>query len=134
MNPPYGRQIGRWVQKAYESATKGATVCCLVPARTDTRWWHRYVMRAEEVRLLRGRLKFGAAKNAAPFPSAIVVFRPPRPAVTSIPAEKGLAAACCPAREISTPHPPYPNPSRGGARAHLNAVTETTDPHPSCRA
>ena len=76
MNPPYGREIGYWVKKAYESSLRGATVVCLLPARTDTRWWHTYVMRAE-VRLLRGRLRFGNAKNSAPFPSAVVIFRPP---------------------------------------------------------
>lgn len=77
MNPPYGRQIGRWVRKAFESAQAGALVVCLLPARCDTRWWHEYVMRGE-IRFFRGRLKFGDAKNSAPFPSAIVVFRPPR--------------------------------------------------------
>ena len=74
MNPPYGRGIGRWVQKAYESSIDGATVVCLVPARTDTGWWHDYVMRGE-VRFLRGRVHFGDSKNPAPFPSAVVVFR-----------------------------------------------------------
>ncbi len=75
MNPPYGSVIGRWMAKAYESARAGATVVCLVPARTDTHWWHRYAMKGE-VRLLKGRLKFGDAGNCAPFPSAVVVFRP----------------------------------------------------------
>ena len=75
MNPPYGRVIGAWMQKAWESSQRGATVVCLVPARTDTEWWHRYAMRGE-VRLLKGRLRFGNAKSCAPFPSAIVVFRP----------------------------------------------------------
>ena len=74
MNPPYGRVIGRWMKKAYESAQGGATVVCLVPARTDTAWWHEFVMKGE-IRFLKGRLKFGGAKNSAPFPSAIVVFR-----------------------------------------------------------
>jgi len=73
MNPPYGREIGRWLKKAYESALNGATVVCLIPARTDTAWWHDYVMKGN-VRFLRGRLKFGGAKNSAPFPSAIVTF------------------------------------------------------------
>jgi phage N-6-adenine-methyltransferase len=76
MNPPYGRHIGRWMKKAYDSAKMGATVVCLIPARTDTHWWHTYAMRGE-IRLLYGRLKFGDAKNSAPFPSAVVVFRPP---------------------------------------------------------
>ena len=75
MNPPYGRQIGKWVEKAYESSLRGATVVCLLPARTDTAWWHEYVMKSNDVRFIRGRLKFGDAKNSAPFPSAVVVFR-----------------------------------------------------------
>lgn len=74
MNPPYGREIGRWVKKAYESATKnGATVVCLLPARTDTAWWHDYCMRGY-ITFIRGRLKFGGNRNSAPFPSAVVVF------------------------------------------------------------
>ncbi len=73
MNPPYGRVIGEWVKKAYESSLNGATVVCLVPARTDTTWWHRYCMKGE-VRLVRGRLKFGDGLNSAPFPSAVVIF------------------------------------------------------------
>lgn len=74
MNPPYGREIGKWMRKALESAQEnGATVVCLVPARTDTKWWHDYAMRGE-VRFVRGRLKFGGVKNSAPFPSAVVIF------------------------------------------------------------
>lgn len=73
MNPPYGREIGKWVRKAYETAVQGGTVVCLLPARTDTAWWHDYCMRGN-IEFLRGRLKFGNAKNSAPFPSAIVVF------------------------------------------------------------
>jgi len=75
MNPPYGREIGKWVKKAYESAQSGATVVCLVPARTDTAWWHDYCAKGE-IRFVRGRLKFGGSKNSAPFPSAVVIFRP----------------------------------------------------------
>lgn len=75
MNPPYGREIGKWMKKAYESAQAGATVVCLVPARTDTRWWHDYAMKGS-IEFIRGRLKFGTATTAAPFPNAIVVFRP----------------------------------------------------------
>ena len=71
MNPPYGRDIGKWMKKAYES---GATVVCLVPARTDTKWWHDYAMKGE-ITFIKGRLKFGSALNSAPFPSAVVVFR-----------------------------------------------------------
>ena len=75
MNPPYGRAIGKWMKKAYESSLEGATVVCLVPARTCTRWWHDYAMKGE-ILFLKGRLKFGDATNAAPFPSAVVVFKP----------------------------------------------------------
>lgn len=74
MNPPYGREIGAWIKKAYQESLLGATVVCLVPARTDTRWWHDYVMKAKEIRFLRGRLKFGSAINSAPFPSAVIIF------------------------------------------------------------
>jgi site-specific DNA-methyltransferase (adenine-specific) len=75
MNPPYGREIGKWVRKAYETAQAGrqAVVVCLLPARTDTAWWHDYAMKGE-IRFLRGRLKFGGSKNSAPFPSALVIF------------------------------------------------------------
>ena len=75
MNPPYGRTIGAWMRKAYNASRDGATVVCLIPSRTDTAWWHYYAMKGE-IRFMRGRLKFGGAKNSAPFPSAIVVFRP----------------------------------------------------------
>lgn len=76
MYPPYGRVIGKWMAKAYGEAQKGATVACLVPARTDTDWWHRYAMRGE-IRLYRGRIRFVGATASAPFPSALIVFRPP---------------------------------------------------------
>jgi phage N-6-adenine-methyltransferase len=76
MNPPYGSDIGAWVKKAYESAKQNnATVVCLLPARTDTKWWHNYCKDAE-LYFVKGRLKFGGSKNAAPFPSAVVIFRP----------------------------------------------------------
>lgn len=75
MNPPYGRTIGKWVKKAYEQAKKNKLiVCCLLPARTDTKWWHEYCMQAKEIRFIKGRLKFGQALNSAPFPSVIVIF------------------------------------------------------------
>jgi len=74
MNPPYGRQIVKFIKKAYEESLKGCTVVCLVPARTDTRWWWDYCLKAVEIRFLKGRLKFGGATNSAPFPSAIVIF------------------------------------------------------------
>jgi phage N-6-adenine-methyltransferase len=85
MNPPYGREIREWIRKAYESAQSGATVVCLIPARTDSAWWHTYVWDVSlnaprtgvGLRLVKGRLKFGGSKDNAPFPSAVVVFRPP---------------------------------------------------------
>lgn len=73
MNPPYGSEISQWVKKAYESAKNGATVVCLLPSRTDTRWWHDYCMKGK-IEFIRGRIKFEGAKHGAPFPSAIVVF------------------------------------------------------------
>jgi phage N-6-adenine-methyltransferase len=75
MNPPYGREIALWVKRAYESSLKGAVVVCLLPARTDTGWWHDYVIaHAQSVIFIRGRLCF-SRKGPAPFPSALVVFR-----------------------------------------------------------
>lgn len=73
MNPPYGREIKDWIKKAYESSINGATVVCLVPARTDTSWWHDYCIKGQ-IEFIRGRLKFGGSQNSAPFPSAVVVF------------------------------------------------------------
>jgi len=75
MNPPYGREIGKWVKKAYEESQKGCTVVCLLPARTDTKWFHEYIYGKTEIRFIKGRLKFGGSKNSAPFPSMIVIFR-----------------------------------------------------------
>src|SRR5262249_32290064 len=77
MNPPYGRALGQWMHKASESAQAGATVVCLVPVRTDTKWWQRYCLPPVEVRFVPGRLTFGGAANPAPFPNAVVIFRPP---------------------------------------------------------
>jgi site-specific DNA-methyltransferase (adenine-specific) len=76
MNPPYGRGISLWIEKAHASVMTGdcQRVVCLLPARTDTRWWQRFVVGAALVRFLPGRLRFGAAKTGAPFPSAVVVF------------------------------------------------------------
>lgn len=74
-NPPYGREIGKWVKKcAEESKKNNTTVVALLPARTDTKWFHEYIYRRAEVVFLRGRLKFGDAKNSAPFPGMIVIF------------------------------------------------------------
>jgi len=75
LNPPYGRAVGEWIAKAHAEAERGATVVCLIPARTDTRYFHDHCFKGE-VRFVRGRLKFGNSKNSAPFPSAVVIFRP----------------------------------------------------------
>lgn len=76
-NPPYGRVISLWVRKAVEETSKGHTTVMLIPARTDTRWFHDYVYKKPnvEIRFIKGRLKFGGAKNSAPFPSMIVIFK-----------------------------------------------------------
>ena len=74
MNPPYGKEIGLWIKKAYEESLKGSIIVCLIPARTDTKYWHDYCMRATEIRFIRGRLKFSNSNNSAPFPSAIIIF------------------------------------------------------------
>ena len=74
MNPPYGRGIAKWMQKAYESSLDGATVVCLIPSRTGSKSWHNYATKGE-IRFLKGRLKFGGSANSAPFDSVIVVFR-----------------------------------------------------------
>lgn len=82
MNPPYGREISKWIKKAYNESNKGATVVCLIPARTDTRWWWDYCMKGE-ILFIKGRLKFKGknkqgkiVQNSATFPSALVIFRP----------------------------------------------------------
>jgi phage N-6-adenine-methyltransferase len=77
MNPPYGKALPLWMQKAYNEARyNGALVVCLVPARVDTRWWHNTAAKAADVRFPIGRIKFENSKNPAPFPVSIVVFRP----------------------------------------------------------
>ena len=75
-NPPYGRAIKDWVRKCYEESRKpNTTVVMLIPARTDTTYFHEYIYKkAKEIRFVRGRLKFGNSKNGAPFPSMVVVF------------------------------------------------------------
>ena len=77
VNPPYTRgSIGKWIKKAYEESKKPNTiVVCLIPSRTDTKYWHEYCMNAAHIHFIKGRLKFeGEADNSAPFPSALVVF------------------------------------------------------------
>lgn len=72
-NPPYGREIGKWVKKA--SQATGGAVVMLIPARTDTRYFHEYIYHKSEIRFLKGRLKFGGSTNSAPFPSMVVIFK-----------------------------------------------------------
>jgi len=98
INPPYGRDMGKWVRKAYEESQRGALVVCLVPARTDVAWWHEWAMHKAEITLLRGRLRFQRADGAllsnncpsvregrhaptttAPFATAVLVYRPNAP-------------------------------------------------------
>lgn len=75
VNPPYGREIQKWIKKGYEEYLKGKTVVFLIPSRTCSRYWHDYCMKADEIRFIKGRLRFGNAKHNAPFPSAIIVFK-----------------------------------------------------------
>lgn len=74
VNPPYGTEIGKWIKKGYEEYLKGKIVVFLIPSRTDTRWWHEYIMKATEIRFIKGRLRFDDQKNSAPFPSAIAIY------------------------------------------------------------
>ena len=78
-NPPYGREIGKWVKKAYLEAQKGTKIVLLIPARTDTRYFHDYIYGKAKIRFLRGRLKFtdeqGKSYDAAPFPSMLVIYK-----------------------------------------------------------
>lgn len=75
MNPPFGQKIPRFVAKAFIESRKDAEiVVCLLPARVDTQWWHKYVMHGSEVRFIKGRLTFSDAESPAPFPCAVVVF------------------------------------------------------------
>ena len=74
VNPPYAREITKWIEKAFEEWKKGKTIVMLLPSRTDTKWFHDYVMKAKEIRFIKGRLKFDDQKNSAPFPSCLVIF------------------------------------------------------------
>jgi site-specific DNA-methyltransferase (adenine-specific) len=73
-NPPYGRKIAAWVKKCHDEAQKGALVVMLIPARTDTSYFHDYIYHKAEIRFVRGRLKFGNAEQGAPFPSMVVIY------------------------------------------------------------
>ena len=78
-NPPYGREIGKWVEKAYRTNKEsGDLVVMLLPARTDTKWFHDFIYHKAEIRFVKGRLKFGGSKNSAPFPSMVVIYRQKR--------------------------------------------------------
>lgn len=75
-NPPYGREIGKWVEKCYREGTKDNTlVVMLIPARTDTKYFHDYILHRAEIRFVSGRLKFGDSNQSAPFPSMLVIYR-----------------------------------------------------------
>lgn len=74
VNPPFSK-IKDWCKKSFEEWERGKTVVMLIPSRTDTKYWHDYVMKANEIRFIKGRLRFGGHKNSAPFPSAIVIFK-----------------------------------------------------------
>ena len=90
VNPPYGRGIGAWIERGIKFAAQGSTVVFLLPVRTDTRWFHELVLPAKpEIRFIRGRLHFGGAKNAAPFPSMLLIF-----GTNKQPRETGRPVAC----------------------------------------
>lgn len=78
-NPPYGREIKKWVKKAYEESKKGITIVLLIPARTDTSYFHDYIYGKAEIRFIRGRLRFtddnGNPADPAPFPSMLVIYK-----------------------------------------------------------
>ena len=75
INPPYGKEIGKWIERAYREALQDKLIVLLIPSRTDTRWWHDYIMKATEIRFIKGRLCFDDSGNSAPFPSAIVIYK-----------------------------------------------------------
>jgi DNA N-6-adenine-methyltransferase (Dam). len=74
VNPPYGRKIKDWVKKCAEEGDKGTLVVLLIPARTDTAYFHDYILNKAEIRFIRGRLRFNDSKQNAPFPSMIVIY------------------------------------------------------------
>lgn len=74
MNPPF-KNVSKWIEKAYRESRNGATVVCLVASKTNTNWWHNYVMNADEIRYIKGRPKFIGCKHGLPLPLSIVIFR-----------------------------------------------------------
>lgn len=74
-NPPYGKEISKWVEKAYrENLLNKTFVVMLLPARTDTKWFHNFIYKKHEIRFIKGRLKFNDGKQSAPFPSMLVIM------------------------------------------------------------
>lgn len=125
MNPVYGRTIGKWMAKAAATAAAGATVVCLVPSRTGTRWFHDHVIaNGAEVRYVKGRLKFGDAKNSAPFDSLIVVFRPPTDSATT--KEATTPALPAAARE-PRPAPASVSDGASGTQRHHDCADRSND-------
>lgn len=108
MNPPYGDEIAQWVEKARLSL--GATVVCLLPARTDTQWWQDNVSGASLVVFIKGRLKFGGAKDSAPFPSAFMVFGELSPKQKDLLCSWGWFIAASPSRQPNKAMQPTAQP------------------------
>lgn len=85
-NPPYGREIKKWIRKAHDEAQKGITIVLLIPARTDTSYFHDYIYGKADLRFIRGRLKFtddnGVAAKSAPFPSMLVIYNAGQPSAS----------------------------------------------------
>lgn len=92
-NPPYGRAIAAWVEKAYQEWQLGASVVLLLPARTDTRWFHRFVYGIAEVRFIKGRLHFNDSASPAPFASMLVIYRHTCPRLPSLLQDSNLNPA-----------------------------------------
>ena len=90
MNPPYDRNLHTWIRKAYLESLNNAIVVCLIPARTETQYWHDFIFPyALKILFIKGRLRFGGSKHNAPFPSAIIVFEKRKiPTIQIIKAEK----------------------------------------------
>lgn len=74
-NPPYGREITKWVEKAYNENKKGTFIVMLLPARTDTKWFHNYIYKKHKIEFIKGRLKFNDGKQPAPFPSMLIIMK-----------------------------------------------------------
>jgi site-specific DNA-methyltransferase (adenine-specific) len=107
MNPPYGKGLCNWMQKAYEESRNGCVIVCLVPVRSDTKWWHHWVEGKAQVFYVKGRLRFDGADYPAPFPSAIVIYG------LEFSANLTHHAAGLPARNSKNPHD---EPARGACQ------------------